>query len=191
PWAKFSTRSTPKISDSPDAIRKRNIAAVSPLRLCANTNARSGIAREFLGDWSRELRSGRGSHGRSGQTQRSPGGGPPRLVHELRRVHVLDGLDDREREPRILDGLPVELATVGLVIFFSDSLLPDRRVDGEAQQRLRHLVRVGAARLLDGLREELHAGVALDRPRGRVLVLQVLGELLGVLAVRSGNSPVE
>src|SRR6185503_7683728 len=75
PSAKFSTRSTPKISDSPDAIRKRNIAAVSPLRLCANTNARSGIAREFLGDWSRELRSGRGSHGRSGQTQRSPGGG--------------------------------------------------------------------------------------------------------------------
>src|SRR5581483_9524838 len=41
-----------------------------------------------------------------------PPGGPPRLVHELRGIDVLDGLDDRERILRVLHRLAVELAPV-------------------------------------------------------------------------------
>src|ERR1700747_3399453 len=44
PWAKLRTRSTPKMSDSPEAMRKRNIAAVKPPRNWPNRNETSGIA---------------------------------------------------------------------------------------------------------------------------------------------------
>src|SRR5205807_5196963 len=109
---------------------------------------------------SREVAFARGwCSGRTGSSTGGPRGGgeTARLVHELGGVDVLDRLQDRERILRILHRLAVKLAAVRLVIFLSNSLLPDRGVDGEPEQRLRHLVRVGAARLLDALGEELHA----------------------------------
>src|SRR6187401_3373641 len=44
PCAQLSTRSTPKISDRPDATMNRNIAAVRPLRLCATRNEGSTMS---------------------------------------------------------------------------------------------------------------------------------------------------
>ncbi len=66
-----------------------------------------------------------------------------------------------------------------------------RRVDGEAEQRLGHLLGVRAIGLLHGLGEERHADIALDRPRRRVLLLGVLGEAVRVVPVGGRVPPVE
>src|SRR2546427_7248863 len=142
PWAKFRTRSTPKISERPEAMRKRNIAAVSPLSDCASRNERSGMD--------------------SGGDRRPPPSG--RLVHEARRIDVRGRLHHGEADRGVQRHLAVELTTVGLMVLLPERLPADRRVDGEAEQGLRHLLAVGAAGLLDRLDQELHAGVALDRP---------------------------
>src|SRR5215475_4826186 len=105
------------------------------LEICAEEGDPTQLRPAVRGEpWGR----GRGGGGRArggGQRTRArpppprprPHGGPPRLVHELGGVDVLDRLDDRERELRILHRLPVKLAAVRLVIFLSDRLLPDRR----------------------------------------------------------------
>src|SRR5438552_2139527 len=174
PWAKFSTRSTPKIRDSPLAIKKRNIAAVNPLSACANRNDGS-ITSPRLHAYAQLV----------AKPPSESGEAPLRgLVHEPRGIDVRDRLHDRERIFRVLHHLPVELTAIGLVVLLADRLLADRRVDGEADERLRDLLGFGAVRLLDRLREELHAEVALDRPRRGIFVLRVLRQALDPLPVR-------
>src|SRR5215469_17797665 len=130
--------------DSPEAMRKRNMAAVRPLRDWAKTKDRSG-------------------------TKRCGEGGPPplsarRLVHELGRIDVRHGLHDGEGILRLLHRLAIELAAVGLVVLLADGELARGRVHGQAEEGLGDLLRVRTVGLLDRLREELHTDVALDGP---------------------------
>src|SRR6266567_6817621 len=107
------------MSERPAAMRKRNIAAVRPLRDCAKAKERSGIetgpltfsalpsslsspaARQRLSSNCGPLPSRRGGQGEGRN-----------LVHELGRIDVGDGLHDREVVLRVLHGLSVELAAV-------------------------------------------------------------------------------
>src|SRR6266851_9514097 len=139
PCAKFSTRRTPKMRESPEAIRKRNMAAVRPLRLWAKTNDGSGIGRP-PSPYPLPLDGGEGYDGR-GQGEREG-----QLVHELGRVDVHRGLHDGEGVLRVLHRLAVDLSPVRLMILLADRQLAVRHIDREAQQRLGHLVGVGAAR---------------------------------------------
>src|SRR5215471_3221701 len=129
--------------ERPEAMRKRNMAAVRPLRDWAKTKDRSGTTR--------------------------CGEGPPplsarRLVHELGGIDVRHGLHDGEGILRLLHRLAVELAAVGLVVLLADGELTRGRVHGQAEKSLGDLLRVRAVGLLDRLREELHTDVALDSP---------------------------
>src|SRR5437879_6060165 len=49
-------------------------------------------------------------------------------IRELGRIDVGHGLHDRERVLRVLGGLAVELAAVGLVVLLADRQRPYRRV---------------------------------------------------------------
>jgi hypothetical protein len=62
----LSTRSTPKISDSPEAIRNRNIAVVRPDTACAKTNESSGTAAADQCGKAREARPADAVRGRAG-----------------------------------------------------------------------------------------------------------------------------
>src|SRR5204862_977121 len=160
PWAKFSTRRTPKMSESPDAIRKRNMAAVRPERLCAKTNDGSGIGTARAGRRAPGALAGVGPTDR--ERPRAPSCRTGALVHERRRVYVHRRLHDRERVLRVPGGSAVELAAVGLMVLLADRQPADGRLDGEAEERVGDLVGVGAVGLLDRLDQKLHADVALD-----------------------------
>src|SRR5262245_57678381 len=133
------------MSESPEAMRKRNIAAVRPLSDCAKTNERSGMPGPPHPapppGWGR------------GRERRKP------LVHEPGRVDVGDGLHDREGILGILRRLAVELPAVRLVILLANGELAGGRVHGETEERLRHLLAVRGPGLLDGLDQELHPDV--------------------------------
>src|SRR5919197_1631535 len=92
-------------------------------------------------------------------------------VHELGGIYILNRFHDWERVLWIFDRLPIELTAIRLVILLTDRLRADRGFDRQPEQRLGHLVGVRAVGLLDRLGQELHADVALDRPRRRVFVL--------------------
>src|SRR5438874_12666920 len=98
PWAKFSTRSTPKISDSPEAIRNRNIAAVRPLIDCAKTNDGSG--RRSIHEL-RRIDVRHGLHDRERILRIHHG-----LAVELPAVRLVVLLADRLRPDRRLDRSP-------------------------------------------------------------------------------------
>ena len=101
------------------------------------------------------------------------------------------GVHDRERILRVLGHLSPELRAIGLVILGADGLLADRRIDGDIQHGLGHLLGVGAARLGDRRGQDLHADIAGDRPGGGVLLLRVGTQPRDVLLVRGWSVPVE
>src|SRR5713101_712416 len=223
------------MSDRPEAMRKRNIAAVRPLSDCAKTNERSGIGTgpltfsaltsslidsalasgprpsartarlrnqlsSRLAPLALNSNGGQRLSSNCGPLPRDGGEGLPLslspqgrgqgegrdLVHELGWIDVGDGLHDREGVFRVFHRLPVELAAVRLMILLANRLLADGRVDGQPEESLGDLVGVGASGLLDRLGQEGHADIALDGPRRRVFVLQVLREARGVVLVRAG-----
>src|SRR5262252_8497207 len=104
-------------------MRNRNIAAVSPLSDCANKKEGSGMG----------LHIGEAIVASPMSITRRPAFRTMSLVHELRGIDVRDGLHDRERVLRVLHGLAVELAAVGLVILLADGQLAGRRVDAQSQ----------------------------------------------------------
>src|SRR5688572_24830620 len=61
---------------------------------------------------------------------------PSDLVHELRGIYVLDGLEDREGVLRIHHRLAVELPAIGLVVLLADGDLAHRRVERDPEQGL-------------------------------------------------------
>src|SRR5713226_9948494 len=125
------------MSDRPEAMRKRNIAAVRPLSDCAKTNERSGIETGPLtfsaltsslsspAARRQRLNSNCGPLPRRGGEGQGEGGD---LVHELGRIDVGDGLHDREGVLRVFHRLPVKLAAVRLMIFLANRLLADGRI---------------------------------------------------------------
>src|SRR5262245_35106890 len=139
------------------------MAAVRPLSDCAKTKDGSGMWAWSAVDVSSAgcLRIGGGR----------PGPLQPALVHELCRIDVGRGLHDWKWELRVLHRLAVELAAIGLVVLVADGEWTDRGLHGQTEQRLADLVGVRGTGLLDGLGQELHADVPLDRPGRRVLVL--------------------
>src|SRR5271165_56160 len=173
---------TPKTSDSPEAIRKRNIAAVRPPMNWLNRN--DAAMRSASGAVPPLTLALRGLLSLPACGQREAARGICRdqaSVHEGCRVDVFRVLNNRERMGRLLDHLAPELAAFGLVRFGVEGTLADRRIKAEAEQRLGNLVRVGAARLFDPLDDRLDGDVAHDRPARTVFGL---GERLQMVDIR-------
>src|SRR5260370_40652126 len=106
------------MSESPEAMRKRNMAAVRPLSDWAKTKERSG------------------TRGSAGGGDASPPSAQSPLVHELGGIGVRHGLRDGERIFGILHRLAVKLAAVRLVILLARRRVADLPVDREPRERL-------------------------------------------------------
>src|SRR5581483_2443835 len=144
PCAKLTTRVTPKISDSPEAIRNSVDALASPFRNCATK-----LATVLFGG-----------------TQLSHFG-VARL--HLRAVDVPEGGHDALA---VLHGEASDVgAHRRLVVDRAIRDAAERRVDLQLLHRLDQLLRVGAARLRDRRRRALHRRVADDRAEPRVVVV--------------------
>src|SRR5579872_5660910 len=150
---------TPNTSDSPEAMRNRNIAVVRPPRNWPNRSDTDTIGQTS------PLRAA-AQPGRRVMRVTPLGAAS---VHVLRRVVVLGVLDDRERVLRVLDHLAPELAGLGLMGLRVEGPLAHRRVEGEPLERLGDLVGVRAAGLLDALDQGGDRLVAHDRPARAVL----------------------
>src|SRR5690242_19542347 len=159
------TRMTPNTSDSPEAIRNRNIAVVSPPMNWLNRNeAATAISL-------RSLRATRAVRARApladASSVRREGGG-----------QQLGILHDRERTARVLDHHAPIFRGEGLVRFLAEGALADRRVEAHPEHRLRYCVGFGAVGLLHPFGERVDRLVADDRPSGGILRF---GEFLQIL----------
>src|SRR3954447_6617186 len=128
---------TPNTNDSPEAIRNRNIAAVSPPMNWLNR--KEGL----IGRWARRS---------------------VRVAWRRASLDVeIDGLlHDRERRIRVLDHLAPELAGQRLVGLLVDGPLADRRAEAEAQQRLYRLG--SSAAPIIGLPSDIFPVTAINPP---------------------------
>src|ERR1700674_1394725 len=121
PWAKLMILSTPKMSESPDAIRNRNMAVVRPLRSCPIRNVGSGSSNiaypPAAGRDALSSRRGRAPHAPPRRGRRMPPAAPARhlaaaSIHERRGIDVFHFGHDRVRLGGVLDHLAVVLPAV-------------------------------------------------------------------------------
>src|ERR1700722_13010954 len=118
---------------------------------------------------------------RPGMTPRCSASGTcaePTLVRRReRRRQRLRILDHRKRIVRVLDHLAPVFGRKSLMRFHAEGARTDRRIPGQADQRLRDRVRLGAVRLGDAGDEPVDRLVADDRPARRILRVAELLEV--------------
>src|ERR1051326_4635864 len=156
PWAKLTMRLTPKMSDSPAARRKSELAPASPFRNCRRTAAplNPGGSRKAGLKSARLLLPQRADFLVGGLVARAVGVAP---IHH----HALAVL---------LRKLPHVGAHRRLVVDRAPHDRAEGRLHLQAFERGDELLGVGAARLLHRFGDGVHRGIADDRALARIVV---------------------